>query len=164
MNRLFRNPPGAVIGIAVFILLLILGALNTCSAESVLQMEVGSAVIRGETPAVGITVTWPEAGPGDADFECGLALVGEYTFKGVTYANQAALQCLLVEHLGKLDVGIGAVMLQNADALNGSRGNFSLKLGWRFDDLWQAQWRHWSNAGTRYPNYGRDMLLVTRRF
>jgi hypothetical protein len=164
-NRLFRNPSTAVIGIIVFLLVFFAGAVSTCSAEEpTLQLEVGSTFVRAETPALGITVTWPEAGPGDADFECGLALVGEYTFEGVTYSNQAGAQCLLVEHLGKLDIGVGGVYLQNVDALNGSRANFSLKLGWRFDDHWQLQWRHWSNAGTRFPNYGRDMLHLVRRF
>lgn len=162
--RLFRNAPGVIVLIATVLMLFFAGAATTCRAESILQLEVGSAMLRAETPYFGATIVWPKAGPGDADFECGIALVGEYEFRGTMESNQAAAQCLLVEGLGRLDIGVGVVALQNIDQLNGSNMNFSLKLGWRFSDRFTAQWRHWSNAGTKFPNYGRDFLLFSYGF
>lgn len=164
VSRLTRNPPSAQIAILIFILLL-LGAFATqCRAESVLQFEGGSTVGRGYAPAVGVSVVWPDAGPLDADFQCGIQLVGTSTFRDNDQPNQAAVQCLVVDGYKRLDLGIGVVALQNTDDYNGSHVNFSLLAGYRFTDKFGVIYRHWSNAGTVKPNIGRDMLLLTYRF
>jgi hypothetical protein len=150
--------------ILVVFALLLLGTFATkCRAESVMQFELGSTVSRGVTPALGLTVVWLDAGPGDSDFQCGIELVGtsEHTQEN---PNQAAVQCLIVDGYKKFDLGIGVVALQNTDEFNGSHTNFSLMAGYRFTDHLGLIYRHWSNAGTIKPNTGRDMLLVTYRF
>lgn len=163
-GRLTRNPNKAQIAILVFVLLF-LGSLATqCRAEPVAQFELGSTVARGVAPVVGLSVIWPDAGPKDADFECGVQLIGTSTFKNEDQSNQAAFQCLLVDGYKKLDLGLGVVYLQNTDGYNGSNTNFSLKFGYRFTDRISLSWRHWSNAGTSKPNYGRDMLVLGYRF
>lgn len=162
-GRLTSNPRKAQLAILVFVLILLGTFATQCRAESVVQFEGGSTVARGYTPVVGITVVWPEAGPKDADFQCGIMLVGTSNYKSDN-PNQAAVQCLLVDGYKKLDLGIGVVALQNTDDYNGSHGNFSLMAGYRFTDKFGLIYRHWSNAGSVKPNLGRDMVLLTYRF
>jgi hypothetical protein len=70
------------------------------------------------------------------------------------------VQCKVLDGFGKLDVGIGIVALQNRDAYNGSTANFSLELSYKLSERLSVVAGHWSNAGTRKPNLGRDMLLL----
>lgn len=164
LSRITSNPRASQIGILVFVLVL-LGAFATqCRAESVMQFEGGSTVVRGYTPVIGLTIIWPEAGPLDADFQCGIQLVGTSTFRDKDQSNQAAVQCLVVDGYKKLDLGIGVVALQNTDDYNGSHANFSLMAGYRFTDKFGIRYRHWSNAGSVDPNLGRDMVLLTYKF
>ena len=163
VRRITSNPGKAQLGILVFILLLLGGFATQCRAEPVMQFEGGSTIVRGYTPAIGLTIIWPEAGPLDADFQCGIQLVGTSEYRSDN-PNQAAVQCLVVDGYKKLDLGIGVVALQNTDDYNGSHANFSLMAGYRFTDKFGVIYRHWSNAGSVDPNLGRDMLLVTYRF
>lgn len=164
LGRITDNPRKAQLAILVFVLLLLGTFATQCRAEPVLQFEGGSTIVRGYTPAVGLTLIWPEAGPLDADFQCGIQLVGTSTFRDEHQSNQAAVQCLIVDGYKKLDLGIGVVALQNTDDYNGSHANFSLMAGYRLTDKFGVLYRHWSNAGSVDPNLGRDMVLLTYRF
>jgi len=150
--------------VAVFLGLFLFGASKCAKAEPRLTFEAGAAVVRASTPAARLSVEWPEAGPKSADFQCGLALVGPYDFKGAN-ANQAVFDCLLVtKPLPGFSVGLGPAYLQNVDQINGSHFNFALMARYRFGDRWSLAWRHWSNAGTKPPNYGRDLLVLGYSF
>jgi hypothetical protein len=59
--------------------------------------------------------------------------------------------------------GIGMSYMLNPFPYNGSNVNAELLLGYRYGSF-QIQWKHWSNAGARMPNYGRDVLFVGYRF
>lgn len=162
-RRITRHA-GSVQLILLIVVLLLLGSFaTTCRSESIIQVEGGSTLSRGYTPALGLTIVWPESGPGDADFQCGLMLVGTSEFK-TNNPNQAAVQCLIVDGYKRFDLGLGIVALQNTDDYNSSHTNFSLLAGYRFTDRLGVIYRHWSNAGTTKPNIGRDMLLLTYRF
>ena len=163
LSRITDNPRKAQIAIFVFVLLLLGTFATQCRAEPIMQFEGGSTVVRGYTPAIGLTVIWPEAGPLDADFQCGIQLIGTSDYRSDN-PNQAAVQCLVVDGYKKLDLGIGIVALQNTDDYNGSHANFSLMAGYRFTDKIGVIYRHWSNAGSVDPNLGRDMVLLTYRF
>jgi hypothetical protein len=155
-----RNSIGVTLILVVFIAAFLVGASECSAAEPVLQLEGGATVIRGPATGLGLTVKWPQAGPRSADFACSLFLIGQYEVKGVEQANQAIAHCQLVTHIKRLDFGIGPAFLQNTDAINGSHFNFALMLGYRVTDRLSIQWRHWSNAGTKSPNSGRDAVMV----
>jgi hypothetical protein len=61
---------------------------------------------------------------------------------------------------------LGGVYLQNTDQINGSNANFSLYGAWRFgqNDHYKVYWRHFSNAGTKLPNLGRDFVGFSLNF
>lgn len=162
-GRLFQNPSYVQVYLGIFILILLGSFATKCRAESVMQFEMGTTVSRGMTPALGLSVVWLDAAPGDADFQCGIELVGTSENR-VSNPNQAAFQCLVVDGYHRFDIGIGVVVLQNIDEYNGSHANFSLLFGYRFTEDIGLYYRHWSNAGTIKPNTGRDMLLVIYRF
>jgi hypothetical protein len=155
----FRNPPATVAILLVFIGAFLFGA-SKCNAEPVLQAELGYTMIRGPAVTFGLNVSWPGAGPRTADFQCGLYLISEYEFGGTTQPNQAIANCMLVQHIRKLDLGIGPAYLQNIDAINGSHFNFALMARYRFTERFALSWLHHSNAGTVSPNKGRDALML----
>jgi len=161
---LFRNPRPVVYGISVFVLAAIAAFGSRCRAEPIFQVEAGAAIIRGQAEVLGLTVLWPEAGPKDADFSLGLELIGSSRYGAREQPNQVGLQVQMVDGFGRFDIGLGIVFLQNTDAYNGSRANFSLLAGYRFTDRLSLIVRHWSNAGTTDHNLGRDRLLLTWRF
>lgn len=169
MSKLFRNPKGAVIVITLFLLAILISFATTCRSEA-LSFEAGRAFIHGETPVMALAVKFTGPSHADAgfveshlldtDYEFGLVLVGE----NGPNPNQIGAQAQIVDGFGKLDLGLGGVYLQNTDQWNGSHLNFSLMARYRFTDHWSLNYRHWSNAGTKAPNIGRDMLLVGWRF
>jgi len=149
--------------VAVLLALFLFGASKCAKAEPVITAEAGLAVMRASTPALRLSVEWPKAAH-NADFQCGLSLIGPYEFKGAN-ANQAVADCLVVvQPFAALDVGVGPAYLQNVDQINGSHFNFALMARYRFGDRWALAWRHWSNAGTKPPNYGRDLLVLGYSF
>lgn len=158
IGRLFRNPRKAQYAIAVFVLLLIAAFATQCRAET-LHAEAGSAIVRGETPAVGLSLHFPN-GPADTSYECGLLLIGAADRS----ANNSAAYCMLVDGFRRLDAGLGLAALNHSDEFNTGTMQFALMLRYRITDRLALTWRHFSNAGQQQPNYGRDVLLVGWRF
>lgn len=161
----FRLDKITSIAVTVFLGLILLGAATQCrGAEPVAQFELGHTVIRGPATAARLSVQWPDAGPKDAGFECGLTLIGEYEYKG-SQPNQAIADCALVDGLRGFDFGIGPAYLQNIDTVNGSHFNFHLLARWTSPNgRHMVTWHHWSNAGTVKPNAGRDIVAYGYRF
>ena len=160
-----RNPKTQLL-VGIVLALFLAGAATTCrGAEPVLQFGIGSAVIRGEAPALDLALVYPEAGPGDADYVLGVTLIGDSELYGQPQRNQVAWRAGVVEGFGRFDVGLGVARLQNEDAFNSCRLQFALSLGYRF-----VHWpvvvglQHFSNSGTCSPNKGRDLLMVGWRF
>jgi hypothetical protein len=157
IERLFRNPKKARIGICVFVVLLLLAFASQCRASE-LWFEAGTTISRGEAPVIGFALEFPKAGPKDLDYMVGLHLIGEADGE----ANNAALSLQLVDGFGKFDIGFGICLLHHADAFNGSRANFALSVAYRFGRH-AVRERHCSNAGMTEVNKGRDLLLFGRR-
>lgn len=134
------------------------------AADSTLRVESGATYVRGEAPVLAVTITLPKAGPIDTDYQFGIVLIGSSRYNGVDQGNQAALQFQLVDGFGKFEMGLGVAYLQVTDDYNGSHGNFSLQLAYRFTDRQAVIIRHFSNLGTVSPNTGRDLYLYSWRF
>ncbi len=126
------------------------------------QMGIGSTVVRGATPVVGLNIVYPNA-VGDASYEIGATFIGQSSFRDVPQRNNFALHAGIVDGFGRFDVGLGVAYLQNTDEYNGSQLNFQLLLGYRFDN-WTVRLQHFSNGSTKMPNRGRDMLMVYYKF
>jgi hypothetical protein len=166
MKSPFRLNKTTMAVIGLFLGLFLLAAATDCSAENpepVLTAEAGVTVLRAPTAGVRLSVEWPEAGPKDASFQCGLTVIGPYELKGAN-ANQAIFDCLVTDSLWKFDLGIGPAYLQNRDEINGSHFNFALMARFRVTDQLAVVWRHWSNAGTKPPNLGRDLVTLAYSF
>ena len=152
------------IGVTIVILLLLAAFASTArSAESYASFGVGPTIVRGSAPMLALDITFPEAGPRDADYRLGVTLIGESTFANKPQPNQAAFFAEVVDGYKKCEVGVGVAYLQNVDQYNGSKPNFTLSAACRFGK-WRATVRHFSNAGTKMPNRGRDMLYISRAF
>lgn len=165
-SRLFRNPRASQTLSALFLLIAIAALATTChGAETQAQFGMGSTYARSPTPVLDLAVTTDLGAPVDARWQYGLTLVGSSTYMNHEQGNQAALSVMLVDGFGRVDVGLGVALVQNLDIYNGSHANFSLMLAYRFQRLpITVAIRHWSNAGTKYPNLGRDFALVSWRF
>lgn len=163
MKSPFGNSAKMQLLIGGFLLVLILAFATRCHAdEGYLQMSAGAAVLRGAAPALDLSLNWPDAGPRDAAIQVATTLVGASTFRGWN-RNQMAVQALVVDGFRAFDVGVGLTWLQNEDAYNSSPINYSLMLAYRLPRI-TVLFRHWSNAGTRGGNLGRDLLFIGWRF
>lgn len=147
------------------IILLMLAALATAAraGESYASFGVGTSIVRGQAEMLSLDLTFPQAGPKDADFRTGIVLIGASEFRKNPEPSQAAGYVELVDGFKKCDVGVGVAYLQNTDEYNGSNANFTLSLACRYKAL-RATLRHFSNAGTKMPNRGRDMLYLSYVF
>lgn len=161
--RLFRNPKSAVAIIVVVVLALLWFFSRESRAESTLQVEGGSAVLRGYTPTLGLSIQWPLAGPADTDYELGFMLIGDGTYNEVDFGNQVVWYGMLWDGYRDIELGIGAAYF-NVESPFTCQFTFALGARWRFTSRLAAQWRHYSTAGSCAPNSGRDLATINYRF
>jgi hypothetical protein len=154
------------IAVAVVILLLVGALASQCArAEPYTQFGYGRAMLKGETDALDLSIRYPDAGPGDADYAIGVTFIGPSTLYGRDQPANFAWRAEVIDGFGGLDVGLGLAILQNQDIYNSGRMQFSLSLGYRFQRVpITVGLRHFSNGSTSRPNKGRDVLFVAWRF
>ena len=159
--RLFNNPKAVTVAVLLFVGLLIL-LWSRHSRASDLILEGGSAMLRGETPTLGVNLRWPSAGPVNTDYELGFNLVGESDHYRQN-SNVIIVHALLVDGWRAFEAGLGFYGQNVAQEYNCQFG-FQLMARWRFSQRLAAQWRHFSSAGSCLPNAGRDLLTLGWRF
>jgi len=161
--RLLKLPTKAAIGVGLFVLaLLLFFALSGRGDASELDLEVGSAMLRGETPALGLHVRWPRQGPVNTDWEAGLLLSGSSTHRQDN-GNAATWYGMLVDGYKRVELGLGWAWT-NAPWEYTCQSTFALMARYRATDRIALQWRHFSSAGSCKPNAGRDFLTAAWRF
>lgn len=162
MNRLFRNNKKAVYMIAAFIIVILsLFAIKT-RAEQTLELELGSAVVRGETPVLGLTIACKDCGPVHTDYEFGFQLIGESKFYRDN-PNVIQVEAQLVDGYRKFEAGLG-FYYQNVPTEYTCQFGFHLLARYRISSRFAMQWRHSSSGSSCYPNAGRDLLTLAYRF
>jgi Lipid A 3-O-deacylase (PagL) len=160
--KLLRNPKSALYLVAAFvILLLMLFAMRARGSE--LQLEGGSAVIRGYTPTIGLSIQWPDKGPVGTDYELGFMLIGDGDYNGVEFSNQVGWYAMLWDGYRAVELGIGAAYF-NVESPFTCQTTFALGARWRITKRIATQWRHFSTGGSCQPNSGRDIASVAFRF
>lgn len=161
MRKLFRNPKPAIYLIIVFIVvLLVLWSIPSQGSE--LRMEGGSAVLRGETPVLGVNITWPQAGPVGTSYEAGFTLIGDSSYYRDN-PNVIALHGALVDGWKRFQAGIGFYAM-NVEHEYTCQVGFHLLARYSFSQRINATWRHYSSAGSCTPNAGRDLVTLAWRF
>lgn len=129
------------------------------------QLSAGYTVVRGQTPALDLTFTEPAPQLRNAFWQESLTVIGTSTYNGQSVPNNFALRGLFIDGFGRFDVGLGVSWMQNYLPYNGSPFNANLQLDYRFEFLpITVTYTHMSNAGSRLPNLGRDIVLVGWRF
>ncbi len=132
---------------------------HTYSNTPSLSFGVGSAIVRESAPVIGLTLNYPDR-IGDIDYEFGFNLVGATS----TVNNNFGVNLRLVDGWGPVRLGFGLAYLQHTDFINGSNLNFNLLAGYRLSSRWTLDYSHWSNAGTVFPNLGRDMVTLNYKY
>lgn len=128
------------------------------------QFGGGTTVIRGPAPVVDLTFTEPAPQLRGAYWQESLTIIGTSTYHGQSAPNNFAVRGLFVDGFGRFDVGIGVSWMQNPAPYNGSPVNFNLQLAYRLGFGATLTYTHLSNAGSRLPNLGRDLVIVGWRF
>lgn len=129
------------------------------------QLSGGAAVIRGPTEVLDLSFTEPAPQLRNAFWQESLTVIGTSTYNGKPVPNNFALRGGFFDGFGRFDVGLGVSWMQNPFPYNGSPVNFNLSLDYRFKLLpVTLTYTHMSNAGSRLPNLGRDLVLVGWRF
>ena len=165
------NKPTLIAVILVVVLLTLGFLLPQChAAESApldapyVQLSGGYTVVRGPAPVLDLTFTEPAPQLRHAYWQESLTVIGTSTFNGQAVPNNFAARALFVDGFGHLDIGLGLSWMQNPAPYNGSPVNFALQLAYRFGWGATLTYAHMSNAGSKLPNLGRDLLLVGWRF
>jgi hypothetical protein len=160
---LIRNPPTVVKIVTGILTLFVIAAIcSTCRAAE-LNLGYGRAIIRGPAPIATATVVWPNQ-IGNIDIYAGAILIGDYDYRGQHYPNQIVVRAGVTPHIGNFGVSLGVAALQNQDAINSGRLDFNLGLSYRIGSNLELNIGHVSNAGTHFPNLGRDLLSLIWRF
>lgn len=128
------------------------------------EVEGGAAIVRGATTAAGLEVVGESAVGGYADLQAGVLLIGSSRFGNTSNPNQLAAFAQVAAHVESFYLGVGLAKLQRGDAYDSGPLNFALSAQYRIGDHLSLVYRHFSNAGSRYPNFGRDLALVGWRF
>lgn len=160
--RLFRNPKGAVYGILAFAVLLLMLFSMKARAEQTLQFEAGSAVLRGVTPAIGLTIGCPGCGPVNTDYEFGFDLVGD-SHEYSESPNAIGPRVMLVDSYKRASLGLG-FQWWNVETPYTCQFTFALMARYTISQRFAVQWRHSSSAGSCRPNIGRDLVMLSYRF
>lgn len=161
MPRLFDNKKPVLYAIIAFVAaLLVLFSLKSEGSE--LTFEAGSAIVRGETPTVGINMAWPDAGPVGTDYELGFNLVGESEHYRKN-PNAITLRGMLWDGYKRVSLGLGFAYT-NVEQEYACQVTFALGIRVRLFERVAVQARHFSSAGSCKPNAGRDLLTVSWRF
>ncbi len=138
--------------LVAFVVLLGTMFATKCRASE-LAAEFGSSYVRGEAPALAVTLIFPKAGPGDADYQCGVVLSSPTTHHEEKQRNNAIVHCEIVDGFKRFDLGIGLAYGFGTDAYNGSHVNFSLSAAYNFNDRNALVLRHFSNLGRDFVLY-----------
>ncbi len=169
--KLFNLNWKVLVGVLGLVALLVLGfIIPQChAAESPLdapyvQISGGYTVVRGPTPVLDLTFTEPASVLRNAYWQESLTVIGTSTFEGQNAPNNFMLRGLFVDGFGHFDVGLGVAWIQNPAPYNGSPMDFALQLAYRFSFGTTLTYAHVSNAGSRLPNLGRDMIFAGWRF
>lgn len=161
MNFLPFNPGSKTARyVAVFVSLCILAWATTCHSEGV-AVSFGSTALRGPTGVLQVEWQWPAFEGRDGHWETGITMIGPSNYNKADWPNSFAWDATYVDGFGPVDIGIGPAYLQNTDAYNHGGANFHLLLGYHYGK-WFVRFNHFSNAGSKSPNLGRDMVLVGR--
>lgn len=153
--------------VMIVVALLIAGFATRCRAadDPYIQFGAGSTIMRGETTALDLSVVYPDAAPGDADYAVGITFVGQSSLYGESQRPNFMWRAEIIDGFGRFDVGLGVVYIQNSDIYNSCGANFTLSLAYRLVKLPLTMVvRHFSNGGTCSPNKGRDMVFLAYRF
>lgn len=170
MPKLFNLNWKTVIGVLLVVALLVLGMLWPKAHAGVLdapyvQMSAGGTVVRGFTEVIDMTFTQPASVLRNAYWQESLTVIGQSTFRGQDVPNNFAARALFVDGFGRFDVGLGLSWMQNPGPYNGGNVNFNLQLAYRFERLpVTLTYTHMSDAGSKEPNLGRDIVLLGYRF
>lgn len=160
-KKLFDNPKPVLYAIVAFVaLLLALFAIKSRASD--LSVEGGSAMVRGETPALGLVVRWPQAGPVNTDWEVGFLLSGQ-SYHYQDNPNAFTAYGLIVDGWKKFELGFGFAYT-NVSWEYTCQYTAALMARWRVSDRIAVQWRHFSSAGSCEPNAGRDFATVSWKF
>jgi hypothetical protein len=152
------NSGKTAIAVGIFVTICIAAWATKCHGEGI-AVSVGSAVLRGPTPALQVEWQWPAFEHRDAHWETGITMMGSSTFRGDNQTNSFAWDATFVDGFGPVDIGIGPAYVQNTDVYNHEGANYHLMLGYHYK-RWFVRYNHFSNAGSKQPNLGRDLVLV----
>ena len=162
IKKLFDNPKPALYAIVVFVgLMLLLFSVKSRGEE--LYFDAGSAVARGETPAIGLNIAWKEAGPVNTDYELGFKLIGSSTYRDEDQSNQFVVHGMLVDGWKNFEMGMGFAYF-NVESDYTCQFTYSLLARYRFTQRIHLQAHHFSSAGSCDPNVGRDVVTFGWRF
>lgn len=165
---LFNNPPAVVKALILFVCVFVfaLGGWKCAHAESpYVQFSAGRTLIRGDAPVLDLAFTWTSPQSTRDFWKTSLTLIGDSNWRGEHAPNNFAMRALYVTGFRYFDLGLGLAWLQNPEPFNGSPVNFTLEGAYRFQRVpLTLTYTHVSNAGTRMPNYGRDMIMLGYRF
>lgn len=163
-TRNFEKIVKPVFIISAFLLLLLWGLNQEARAET--SVELGGTMLSGQYgqgTALILSETWKDK------YSIGFGYITKQEVtdrSGTTYSLRENVFVQGVRHIDiteKFNLGLGASYFNDTNRALGSQFAFSLLMRYDITDRWNINFRHYSNAGSKRPNMGQDMLTVGYR-
>ena len=182
LESLMNLPAKVWLIVALFVVLFVFGLAHRAHAEDGwVQVSGGGTIVRGPAPVADLGFTWPAR---HNDFwKADLTLVGSshygyivtedcnhgptchLVYTDMPAPNNFIVRGLYVTGFGHFDLGLGVSWMQNYLPYNGGNVNLNLEMAYRFQRLpITFTYSHFSDAGSKLPNYGRDLVMLGWRF
>jgi len=166
LKSLFNLAPVVWAAVMLFVILFAFALAHRAHATGAyVQLSGGTTVVRGAAPVLDLAFAYPSGiGPNDR-WKFGIDMVGSSTFQSKPAPNNYIYRAGYQVGFGHFDMLLGVSWMQNYLPYNGGNVNMNLELAYRLE-RWPLTftYSHFSDAGSRLPNYGRDLLMLGYRF
>ena len=133
------------------------------SPPAVLELQGGVAIKNHVAASAGLDV---ETQPFISHFvglRVGMSWVAQSSYHGDDL-SQVGARLQVTAGWWRLEAAVGPILLQNSDAYNSGRLNVDSSVDFALTAHIRVRAEHWSNAQSRFPNEGRNLLLLDYRF
>lgn len=150
--------------IVTFILLLLFGFYKEAKAE--VTLEIGPTFLSGDYSKGGIIMLRENF---DNHYSIGLGYIYKQEVIDRHDRFYAVDENLFIQgqrhvDLGNWDLALGVAYFNATNRALGSKFTAALSIGYEWDSGFGIHLRHWSNAGSGWPNMGQDALTFAWSF
>ena len=148
---------------SLFAMLVLLLSTSQCAHATDATVSAGETLVHGPGAlALDVMATQPSNILRGSYWYEGVTVIGAGQFHERAYKTDVAVRAgLMVPVTGKLDLGLGIAALAHPLPFDNASGlDFNPQAVYHINQRLTVTYTHFSDAGIRLPNLGRDVLLI----